>query len=372
MRGTSSSMIGGGHRGANSRALLPSQRVTLTNVTTVEASRPTPLSRVWSRSKIIAEDLTGEDLSDVLELHSDASAWWVLPRNDPYAERELRGVASALDLDELAIHDLLADDRRVKYERVGQARIVITGAVSVDDDRQEIHVHPLSIIATDRALICLAGDTEALRPAQVLSGQTDNLATYGIEAALPLVLNAVVASYEDAVDWLEQRGDQLADVLFEERPLDKPSQLRAFRLKRALSTLRQLTEPMRAVLDDVIQDLPPVSKANRGRSSLSARAWNALSERHTRVANAANAQGEALNTIFQTSLSLVDMRSNEIMKKLSGWAAIIAVPTLVSGFVGMNVSFPFEGSATGFWIYFVIMVTTAVVLFLLLRARGWV
>ncbi len=66
------------------------------------------------------------------------------------------------------------------------------------------------------------------------------------------------------------------------------------------------------------------------------------------------------------------MRSNEIMKKLSGWAAIIAVPTLVSGFVGMNVSFPFEGSATGFWIYFVIMVTTAVILFLLLRARGWV
>jgi magnesium transporter len=341
-------------------------------VTTVEASKPVPLSRVWSRNKILAEDLTGEDLSDVLELHSDASAWWVLPRDDPYAERELRGVASALDLDELAIHDLLADDRRVKYERVGQARIVITAAVSVDDARQGILVHPLSIIATDRALICLAGDTEALRPAQVLSGQTDKLASSGIEAALPLVLNAVVASYEDAVDWLEQRCDQLADLLFSERPLDKPAQLQAFRLKRALSTLRQLTEPMRAVIDEVIQDLPPVSKANRGRSSPSTRAWNALAERHARVANAANAQGETLNTIFQTSVSLVDMRSNEIMKKLSGWAAIIAVPTLISGFVGMNVSFPFAGSAAGFWIYFVIMVTTAGVLFLLLRARGWV
>ena len=341
-------------------------------MTTVEASKPVPLSRVWSRSKIIAEDLTGEDLSDVLELHSDASAWWVLPRNDPYAERELRGVASALDLDELALHDLLADDRRVKYERVGQARIVITGAVSVDDARQEILVHPLSIIATDRALICLAGDTEALRPAQVLTGQTDKLATYGIEAALPLVLNAVVAGYEDSVDWIEKRSDQLADLLFEDRPLDKPAQLRAFRLKRALSTLRQLTEPMRAVLDELVDDLPPISKANRGRSNLPARAWNALAERHARVANAANTQGDALNTIFQTSLSLVDMRSNEIMKKLSGWAAIIAVPTLVTGFVGMNVTFPLEGSVTGFWIYFVIMVVTALILFLLLRTRGWV
>ena len=129
---------------------------------------------------------------------------------------------------------------------------------------------------------------------------------------------------------------------------------------------------MRAVLDELVDDLPPISKANRGRSNLPARAWNALAERHARVANAADTQGDALNTIFQTSLSLVDMRSNEIMKKLSGWAAIIAVPTLVTGFVGMNVSFPLEGSVTGFWIYFLIMVVTALILFLLLRTRGWV
>jgi magnesium transporter len=186
------------------------------------------------------------------------------------------------------------------------------------------------------------------------------------------VLNAVVGSYEEAVDWLEERSDQLADLLFEERPLDKSAQLKAFRLKRALTALRKLIEPMRSVLEELIDNLPPASKANRGRSNQTARAWNALAERHSRVANAANAQGEALGTIFQTSLSLVDVRSNEIMKKLSGWAAIIAVPTLLSGLVGMNVAFPLEGSVAGFWIYFVIMVATAGTLFLLLRARGWV
>ena len=91
-----------------------------------------PLSRVWSKSRIIAEDLTGEDLSDVLELHSDASAWWVLPRDDHTGRPSCASVARALDLDELAIKDLLADDRRVKYEEVGQARLVITSAVSLD------------------------------------------------------------------------------------------------------------------------------------------------------------------------------------------------------------------------------------------------
>ena len=108
---------------------------------------------MWSGSKIIAEDLTGEDLSDVLELHADASAWWVLPRDPDYGAVELRHVARALDLDELAIKDLLADDRRAKFEAIGQARLVITNAVSVHEDPAQVLVHPVSMIATDRAVI---------------------------------------------------------------------------------------------------------------------------------------------------------------------------------------------------------------------------
>ena len=45
---------------------------------------------------MIAEDLQGEDLGDVLEMHSDAYAWWVLPKGDGYGERELRGAADKL------------------------------------------------------------------------------------------------------------------------------------------------------------------------------------------------------------------------------------------------------------------------------------
>ena len=127
----------------------------LQRVSTIVAGRPAPLSRVWSGSKIIAEDLTGEDLSDVLELHSDASAWWVLPRDPDYGAIELRHVARALDLDELAIKDLLADDKRAKFEVIGQARLVITNAVSVHEDNAQILVHPVSMIATDRAVIGL-------------------------------------------------------------------------------------------------------------------------------------------------------------------------------------------------------------------------
>ena len=48
-------------------------------------------------------------------------------------------------------------------------------------------------------------------------------------------MEAIVGSYEEAVQWLEVSSDQLANVLFEERPLDKPEQLRAFKLPGARS-----------------------------------------------------------------------------------------------------------------------------------------
>ncbi len=60
------------------------------------------------------------------------------------------------------------------------------------------------------------------------------------------------------------------------------------------------------------------------------------------------------------------------MKKLTGWAAIIAVPTLVTSFVGMNVAFPLEGTVAGFWVYLAIMVVSGLVLWAMFRARDWV
>jgi magnesium transporter len=335
------------------------------------ATRPAPVCRVWSRSRIIAEDLTGEDLSDVLELHSDASAWWVLPREEHYGAAELKDVARALDLDELAIKDLLAEDRRAKFETIGQARLVITNAAVLDRDRAQLSAVPISIIATDRALICLVESSTSFRPAQLLLSHEEQLTTGGVEAALQIVMEAIIRTYEEVVQWLEVSSDQLANVLFEERPLDKPEQLRAFKLRTALSQLRRLTDPMRVVMNDIVES-PPTTAKSKTRNTGGSRRWRLLAEQHDRAANATDALREALASVFDTSLALADVRMNQNMKKLTGWAAIIAVPTLVTSFVGMNVRFPLVGSVIGFWIYFAVMIVAGVVLYLLFRAKDWV
>jgi magnesium transporter len=335
------------------------------------ATRPTPACRVWSRTRIIAEDLTGEDLSDVLELHSDASAWWVLPREDHYGAAEVKDVARALDLDELAIRDLLAEDRRAKFETVGQARLVITNAAVLDRDRVRLSAVPISIIATDRALICLVESNAGFRPAQLLSSHEEELTRGGVEVALQIVIEAIIGTYEEAVQWLEEASDQLANVLFDERPLNKLEQLRAFKLRTALSQLRRLTDPMRTVMSDIVES-PPASPKSKTRNTSVSRRWKLMAEQHVRVANAADALREALSSVFDTSLALADVRLNQIMKKLTGWAAIIAVPTLITSFVGMNVRFPLVGSALGFWLYSALMIIAGLVLYLLFRARDWI
>lgn len=341
-------------------------------MTVTQASRPVPLSRVWSKTRVLAEDLTGEDLSDVLELHSDASAWWVLPRGDDYAAAELRDVAKALELDHLAVTDLLAEDRRAKFELIGQARLIMTNAVVLDRSTVALTVHPVSIIATDRVLICLMAPTEEFQPAQLLSAKNELLSAGGVEVALQLLITAVVNSYENALQFLEDSSDDLADALFEERPLDKSEQLHAFRLRTALSQLRRLTDPMRSVMDDLLANPTVHLKGKTAKTSTTiSRRWIMISEQLHRVANAADALREALSSVFDTSLALADARMNQIMKKLTGWAAIIAVPTLVTGFVGMNVSFPLDGTTAGFWVYLVILLAASAVLFVVFRRKDW-
>jgi magnesium transporter len=359
------------------------------------APGPVPLSRVWARGKVIAEDLTGEDLSDVLQHDADASAWWVLPRDLDYGAAELRDVAHALDLDELAIHDLLADDRRAKFEAIGGARLVITNYVSLVPDAATpdrpptqdsrpaardsqgqrgsfVDVHPISIIATDRILICLV-DEGPLAPGRLLQQHAEDLARGGVELGLLLLVREIIRGYEMTAQWLEDQADDLSDLLFEEggRSLAKDEQLQAFRLRTTLSHLRRSTEPMRAVMTDLVDEPPPPSKGRRSQVANTGRRWRVLAERHTRAANAADALRDVLASLFDTSLALADLRMNSIMKKLTGWAAIIAVPTLVTGFVGMNVNFPLDGTAAGFWVAMVIMVVSSVILYIGFRRRDW-
>lgn len=75
--------------------------------------------------------------------------------------------------------------------------------------------------------------------------------------------------------------------------------------------------------------------------------------------------------IVETNLSLRDYHQNQIVKKVTSWAAIIAVPTLITGFYGMNVPYPGSGNTLGVLVSAALIVVMSGGLYLVFRRRGW-
>lgn len=334
----------------------------MTTVTQSDApARPVPLSRVWAGPKVLAEDLQGEDLADVLHLHSKASAWWVICEGDD----QLHSLVSDLGLDALALRDLTAHDQRVVYEEFESATLLVTHAAEVDTEGVALRLRSARMVLTEQVLVCVAdSDPAGFAPAKVLAAARQPLAANGVEGAAEVLVVAVLESYESVLAWLEDESDRLADAIFAERPLSRQEQARAFRLRAVLTRLRRVIAPMVSVLADLLN--------SDRRAADQVRHWTKIAARLDRVAHSADALGETLASVFATSLALSDDRSNQVMKKLSGWAAIVAVPTLVTGFVGMNVFFPLHDSRFGFWIYLVVMVGAVLVLYVLFKRKEWI
>jgi magnesium transporter len=80
---------------------------------------------------------------------------------------------------------------------------------------------------------------------------------------------------------------------------------------------------------------------------------------------------DMISSVFETNLSLQDARLNTIMKKLTSYTALIAIPTAVTGFYGQNVPYPGFGHHSGFVSSVVVIVLLASALFLAFRRAGW-
>ncbi len=90
-----------------------------------------------------------------------------------------------------------------------------------------------------------------------------------------------------------------------------------------------------------------------------------------RVSESSDSLRDLVSTIVETNLSLRDYRQNQIVKKVSSWAAIIAVPALITGYYGMNVPFPGSRTSWGVVASATLMVLVSGCLYLIFRRRDW-
>ena len=90
-----------------------------------------------------------------------------------------------------------------------------------------------------------------------------------------------------------------------------------------------------------------------------------------RAADWTDSLRDLVTTILETNLTIQGNRMNIITKKVTSWAAIIAVPTFITGFYGMNVPYPGFGQHAGFWTSTIITVGLSALLYVVFRRRDW-
>jgi magnesium transporter len=90
-----------------------------------------------------------------------------------------------------------------------------------------------------------------------------------------------------------------------------------------------------------------------------------------RVAEWTESLRDMISSIYETNMALADTRLNTIMKKLTSWAAIIAVPTAVTGYFGQNVPYPGFQTHWGFLLSIGTILALGLVLYTTFKRKEW-
>ena len=196
-------------------------------------------------------------------------------------------------------------------------------------------------------------------------------ARFGVAGLVHGLLDVVVDGHFDAVQVLDDCIEGLADELFEPPERSTGSQRatfqrRSFQLRKDLVHLRRVVLPMREVVG-AIQHRSPDTHHSPELDPL----YIDLYDHVLRVSEWTESLRDMVTTVFETNLSMQDARLNTVMKKLTGWAAIVAVPTAITGFYGQNVPYPGAGVQSGFVVSSLLIVVMVAVLYVIFSRRDW-
>jgi magnesium transporter len=268
---------------------------------------------------------------------------------------------------ELAIEDAVEEAQRTKIDRYQTHLFMAIHSATLDQVTGELVTHEIATFITHHALI-----TVRKYPAfdiDPVVGRWDgsaDLARYGVSFLLYGLLDYLVDGHFRAVELLDQAIEETEDALFDaRREAIDPVQRRSFQLRKSLVVLRRITLPTREVLNTLLRhDLDYVREPM-------AEYFRDVYDHVIRASEWTESLRDLVTTMVETNLTVQSNRMNLIMKKVTSWAAIIAVPTAITGWYGQNVPYPGFGKTSGLIAAAVLCGGMAIGLFILFRRKDW-
>ena len=319
-------------------------------------------SRAYAGCRVVASDFPLEDVAD--HLREPGSAVWIDLCGPSQAE--LAGLADRLGLHELAVEDALHQRQRPKVDRYATHEFVNVYAAWLDPRTCRLGTSELAAFVTDNVLVTVRKDDrfDIDRVVRRWDAQED-LPGDQVAVLLHGLLDVVVDGHYQVVQDLDERIDTLEDGVFDERGQQEDVQRLSFQLRKSLVNLRRISAPMREVLGALMR------RDRRIAESRLLPYFEDVNDHVLRATEWADSLRDLVTTILDTRLAVQSNRLNVISKKVTSWAAIIAVPTAITGFYGQNVPYPGFSTVSGVIVSSSLIVLASLVLYVVFRRKDW-
>jgi magnesium transporter len=319
-------------------------------------------NRLYRNGILVAEDFPTEQISDCLE-EADSVVWLDLEAPD---EDELRILADEFGLNKLAVEDATHEHQRPKVDRYKTHIFMSLYGVRLDVDAAVLRSSELAVFASRQWLITVrkSGAFDFDHVERVWDDNQD-LAAHGVSFLLHGLLDHVVDGHFNVVEELDEAIEQIEARLFVSKPEPLMVQKRSFEMRKALVDLRRVSLPMREVLNSIMRrDLGFMTDEM-------APYFQDVYDHVLRVTEWTESLRDLVTTIQDSNLQVQSNRLNEVMKKLTAYAAIFGAVAAITGFFGQNLPYPGFAKQSGLITMAILLFVAVIGLAALFRWKEW-
>lgn len=311
---------------------------------------------------LVGEDFPLTDVSEHLAL-PDAVVWVDLANP---GEDELAHLANELGLHELAVEDALTLRQRPKLDRYPDHLFLSAYSADYDPGTSLVTTNEIAAFITGSALVTVHTDPFDMEAVVARWDSASDLARNGVAFLLHGLLDHLVDGYFEAVEHLDDRTEELENQLFLPNTKQDEVQRASFDLRKNLVTLRRVILPMREVVNTLLRRDLHLLQDEMGPY------FQDVYDHVLRVMEWTENLRDQATAILEANLAIQGNRLNVITKKVTGYAAIIAVPTAITGFYGQNVPYPGFGEPLGYYTAAALIVGLSALLYVLFKRNDWI
>jgi magnesium transporter len=241
---------------------------------------------------------------------------------------ELEHAGEAFGLNELAVEDAREAHQRPKLEDYDGSFFMVLKTARYDDEREVVQFGEINLfLGSGYAIAVRHGEASDLRPARSRLEERPELLREGPAAVAWAILDQVVDDYSPVVDGIDNDIQEVEEDVFSGAG---DSTQRIYFLKREVIEFHNAVYPL----------LVPLESLERGAYEQVGeevrRFFRDVADHARSINEEVSAERELLTSILEANLALLSVKQNEVVRAISAWAAIIAVPTFLASIWGMN------------------------------------